>query len=217
MILDIHSHSLSPNPDAVIDLSALVAECDGDFSIPDPYSANQRFSVGIHPWTLTEEIPEGLFDKIERVASLPQVALVGETGVDIPKGGPLFRQMIVFKRMIELSEKIEKPLLIHCVKAQDIIIGLHKELKPAQPWIIHGFRSKLSVAEMFIREGIALSFGQFFNPITVHSVPHELIFAETDESPLPISEIIHSLSDARGTDLSHIIAENTAKLLIKDC
>ena len=213
MILDIHTHALSPNPQAIIDISSLVRDSAGDFQIPAEYSAEQLFSVGIHPWWLTDDLPDGLMEKMEAAASLPQVALIGEAGIDIPKGGPLFRQMTVFKRMIELSEKVGKPLLIHDVKAHEIIIQIHKELRPKQPWIIHGFRSKPTVADMMLREGFYLSFGELFNPVTVHNVPSDRILAETDESKLPISEIIHFLSDARGTDLTHIIAENTTRLI----
>ncbi|MDE6410851.1 MAG: TatD family hydrolase [Muribaculaceae bacterium] len=213
MILDIHTHSMKPNPEAVIDLSSHLRESKEESLIPEGYSPEQRFSVGIHPWTLIEEISPKLLEKVEKAAQHPQVAIIGETGIDIPKGGPLFRQMLVFKQMIELSEKVGKPLLIHNVKAHDVIIGIHKELQPRQPWIIHGFRNKPTIAEMFIREGIYLSFGQYFNPATVHNAPHELILAETDESELPIREIIHLLSDARGTDLTHFIAENGERLV----
>lgn len=212
MILDIHTHSLTPNPQAVIDISALVHDAEGNSDIPSAYSPEQRFSVGIHPWTLTDDVPQGLTERVEKLARNPQVAIIGETGIDIPKGGPLFRQMLVFKQMIEISENVGKPLLIHNVKAHDIIIGVHKELRPKQPWIVHGFRNKPSIAEMFIKEGIYLSFSQYFNPVSVHLAPHELILAETDESGLPIHEIIHLLSDARGTDLSHVIAENCQRL-----
>lgn len=213
MILDIHTHSLAPNPMAVIDLSAQLYEAKEDFEIPSGYSPQQLFSAAVHPWNLTSDIPAGLLERVEKFASDPQVAIIGETGIDLPKGGPLFRQMTVFKKMIELSEKVEKPLLIHDVKAHDIIIGIYKEMRPRQPWIIHGFRGKPSVAGMFTREGIYLSFGQLFNPVTVHNIPHELILAETDESGLPISEIIHFISEARGIDMTHLIAENSARII----
>lgn len=213
MILDIHTHSLSPDPQAVIDLSSLLRDTQGDFSIPSQYSADQLFSIGIHPWTLTEELPDGLLDRLERAAQLPQVAIIGEVGIDIPKGGPLFRQMTVFKKLIEISERVKKPLLIHDVKAHEVIIGLHKEMKPRRPWIIHGFRSKPTVADMFIREGMYLSFGEQFNPLTLHNVPADRILSETDDSPLPISEIIHQISDTRGTDTTHLIEENTRRIL----
>lgn len=213
MILDIHTHRLSPDPQAVIDLSSLLLETEGDFSLPTQYSTDQLFSIGIHPWTLTQELPDGLLARLEKAAMHPQVAIIGEAGIDTPKGGPLFRQMTVFKKLIEISERVEKPLLIHDVKAHEVIIGLHKEMRPRQPWIIHGFRSKPTVADMFIREGMYLSFGEQFNPMTLHNVPADRILAETDESPLPISEIIHNISDTRGTDTTHIIEENTRRII----
>lgn len=215
MILDIHTHNLSPDPTAVIDISSQVK----DYPIPDltgQYSDSQLFSVGIHPWWLTENFPEESISIIEQFAESPQVALIGEVGIDTVKGGPLFRQMLIFKRMVELSERLSKPLLIHDVKAHDIIAGLHKELNPSQTWIIHGFRSKPTVAEMFLRrKGIVLSFGQWFNPMTVHNIPSDRILAETDDSGLPVSEIIHHLSDTRGTDLTGIITRNSARVLDK--
>lgn len=216
MILDIHTHNLSPDTSAIIDLSAQVSQKLASFSIPGEYSPEQGFSVGIHPWTLTEDVPEELFGVVEAVAALPQVKAVGEAGIDIPKGGPLFRQMLVFKRMVEISEKVGKPLLIHNVKAQDIIIGIHKELRPAMPWIIHGFRSKPSVADMMLREGFFLSFGPSFNPVTVHNVPHDRLLAETDDSGISINEVLHCISDARGTDITHYVAENTRHLFNTD-
>ncbi|MDE6028071.1 MAG: TatD family hydrolase, partial [Muribaculaceae bacterium] len=126
---------------------------------------------------------------------------------------PLFTQIIIIKQMIALSENLGQPLLINDVKAHEIIIQTHKDLRPSQPWIIHGFRAKPTVAQMMLREGFYLSFGELFNPLTVHNAPADLILAETDESKLPIKEIIHFLSDARGTDLTHIVAENADKLI----
>ena len=216
MILDIHTHNPKPDPEAIIDISTLVRDAEY-VAIPSGYAGDQLFSVGIHPWWLSDAIPDSLFKKVETAAALPQVALIGEAGLDIPKGGPLFHQMIVFKRMVELSEAMAKPLLIHDVKAHDIILGLHKEMRPKQPWIFHGFRGKPSVAQMFLRErGIWFSFGEAFNTQTIHSLPSDSILAETDESSLTIREIIHNLSDARDTDLTPFIAENIRRLLSQE-
>ena len=212
MILDIHTHRLTPDPEAVIDLSSLVRDNE-DFTIPGDYTPDQRFSVGIHPWWLTSEVSETHILRVEALVADPRVGIIGEVGIDIPKGGPLFRQMLIFKRMVALSERVGKPLLIHDVKAHDIITGLYKELKPSQPWIIHGFRNKPSVAEMFLRLGMYISFGESFNPMTVHNIPADRILAETDESDLPIREIIHQLSDARGIDVTHFITENSSRLI----
>ena len=41
-------------------------------------------------------------------------------------------QVAVFKEQVELSEKYELPLIIHCVKAMDELLALRKERAPKQ-------------------------------------------------------------------------------------
>ena len=121
----------------------------------------------------------------------------------------------MFKRHVELSESLRKPLVIHDVKGHDIIAGARRDLAPTQPWVIHGFRRKPEVAEMLLRAGCYLSFGEQFNADTLRATPEDRILAETDESPLDITEVIASLSAAYGKDLTPTIAENTMKILSK--
>ena len=204
-ILDIHTHHAAPQPEGVISCS------------PEAFSPieGQLYSVGIHPWDVAEGITDEVWDRLETALSHPQVVALGECGIDIPKGGVLFRQMQVFKRQIDLSEKMCKPLIVHSVKAQDIIIGIKKDLNPAQPWLVHGFRGKPTIAKMYADAGIFLSFGEFFNEASLASLPDEFIFAETDESQLSIEKIILNISTVKGHDFTDIIASNTAKLLCR--
>lgn len=203
MILDIHTHHDAPQPEAVV--------C----SRPEEFSPidGQLYSVGIHPWTVSDGVTDNAWEKLATVAALPCVRAIGECGIDVPKGGPLFRQMLVFKKQIEISEKVGKPLIIHCVKAQDIIIGIKKELKPRQSWLVHGFRGKPTIAKMLSDAGIFVSFGEHFNEATLSALSDDLIFAETDESTLSIKEIIARLSAVRDTDLTEIISVNTSRFL----
>lgn len=202
-ILDIHTHHSAPQPRGVICVA------------PEAFSpiGSQLYSVGIHPWDITNGITDQTWEKLEAALENPQAVALGECGIDIPKGGPLFRQMQLFKRQIDLSEKVAKPLIIHSVKGQEVIIGLKKEFKPTQPWVIHGFRGKPTIAKMYTDAGIFLSFGEFFNEDSLKSLPDEFIFAETDESVLSIEEIIARMSVARGIDLTETIAANTSRFL----
>lgn len=200
MILDIHTHSLTPDPEAIIDISGLLKEEGIEKTIEYIESSQsqggQLFSVGVHPWWMAEGVGDEVLDGIRELAHRDEIAAIGEVGIDIPKGGLLFRQMKVFREMIELSEEVEKPLLIHNVKGQEIIIELHKDMRPAQRWAIHGMRSKPGVAAMFLREGLYLSFGEYFNEETLRSVPMDYILAETDESDCSIRKVISSLAGA---------------------
>lgn len=203
MILDIHSHKPAPYPEGVISLRDL----------DTPLIEGQLYSAGIHPWDTADTPTEETFNRLAEIAANPQIVAIGECGVDAGKGAPMFRQLQIFKRQVDLSENLKKPLVIHCVKGADIILGLKRDLEPSQAWIIHGFRGKPTLASQLTAKGIFLSFGEKFNPETVMQMPDGLILAETDDSILSIEEIIGALSEAANRDLSSIVAANTSSLL----
>lgn len=207
-MLDIHTHCGAPRPLALINIDPSET---GDF-IP---AENQFYSVGIHPWNSSTAPSPDVLERLEKWASMSWCAAVGECGVDMLKGGPLFRQLQIMKHHIVLSERLALPLVIHDVKAHDIIIGLKKEMSPRQPWIIHGFRGKPSVAEMLLKAGLSLSFGERFNPDSLKATPADRIFAETDESPLSIEEIINQMSGIYGEDLNPVICSNISRVCPK--
>ncbi|MFG6426506.1 hydrolase TatD [Muribaculaceae bacterium Isolate-037 (Harlan)] len=202
-ILDIHTHHPAPQPNAVVCVS------------PDDFNPieNQLYSVGIHPWKTADALSDDIWEKLEAAAEHPQVVAIGECGIDKIQGGPLFRQMQVMRRQIELSEKVGKPLIIHNVHAQDIIIGVKKDLNPTQPWLVHGFRGKPTIAKMLTDTGIWLSFNDKFNDMSVTETPIQFMLAETDESETPIADIITKLSSLKGEDLTATISENVARFL----
>lgn len=210
MLLNLHTHLPAPRPDAVI--SCRLSE------LPDPSAfPGQLYSVGIHPWDVS---PLGLDETeskaLQQAAEREDVIAIGECGIDLLHldSAPMFSQLLVMKKHIEISEKVGKPLILHCVKAYDSIIGLRKEYAPRQRWIIHGFRAKPTVARMLLQAGIDLSYGERFNPESVALTPPDRLFAETDESTLTIAEIIRNLNSANplispesiNTNLAHLFA-----------
>lgn len=202
MIIDCHTHHSAPAPEAVISVS------------PEEFNPieGQVYSVGIHPWN-TEEAPAAeTLKRLEEIARHPQVVAIGECGIDLLKGGRMFRQLQVFSWQVKLSEAVGKPLVIHQVKSQDIILSVRKDLKPTQPWIIHGFRGKAPMAEVFLKAGCYLSFGEKFNVRAVGSIPSDRILCETDESDKPIAEIIAALNEAAGKDLTEALRDNATRL-----
>ncbi len=203
IILDIHTHHPAPQPEAVVSVS------------PDNFNPieGQLYSVGIHPWLTGDEIPDELWDKLEEAARHPQVVAIGECGIDLVKGGPLYKQMLVMKRQVELAEEVGKPLVIHCVHAHDIVIGLKKDLNPTQNWLVHGFRGKPTIARMFVDAGIWLSFGDRFNDQSVVVVPSGMLLAETDEAEVTIEDVITRLSVLSGRDVKSEIARDSLVFL----
>lgn len=203
MILDIHTHQIPPRPRAIVSVSA------GEL-LP---MEGQYYSVGIHPWHTMEAPPASVIESLRKEAALPCVAAIGECGYDALKGGPAFRQLQVLKMQVELSEELRKPLILHDVKAHDIILGCHRDLSPSMPWAIHGFRGKPELARMFARKGMYLSFSDKFNSAALAMMLEEYpdrILAETDESPLSIEKIVETLSASAGRDLTPLLEKNAA-------
>lgn len=206
-ILDIHTHHEAPQPEGIVALRV---------GTGIRIDTHQRYSAGIHPWDTVAEPGEELWQELESLASRPEIVAIGETGIDLtPHGGPMFRQLQIFKRHCELSERLRKPIVIHDVKGHDIVVGARRDLRPTQNWAIHGFRGKPEVAGMLLRAGCWLSFGAQFNPDTLRVMPEEYILAETDESPVSIEEVIARISNVRGKEMSAAIASNTQRFLEK--
>lgn len=206
MILDIHTHHPVPQPEGVVALR-FSPDMEKTFRL-------QPYSLGVHPWDTVIDHDDIDWNKFERMARATEIMAIGEAGIDLGgKGGALFRQMNIFKRQIEISEILRKPLIIHDVKAHDIIIGLRRDLKPAQKWVIHGFRGKPELAMSLIKSGCYISFGEKFNPNALVAIPEDRILAETDESPLSIEEIIELISVAKDKDMKEVISANTKDFL----
>ena len=203
LCLDIHTHHHPPCPEAVVSAA------------PEGFNPleGQWYSIGIHPWDTDTNVTPEQWEEFDRLAQLPCVVAIGECGIDKLKGGHLYKQMLVLKHQIDLSEKLGKPLIIHDVKAHDIIVGLKRDVTVTQKWLVHGFRGKPSVAKMLTDAGIYLSFGEKFNPETPVTVPENMILAETDESDLSIRQIIAGLSENLGKDMTDTIAVNTWNFL----
>lgn len=143
----------------------------------DGRGLNGYFSVGIHPWATEKPVD---WDELERMLSHDRVVAVGECGLDTLRGAPIERQTEIFRRQIELSERLGLPMILHIVKAVDPMLALRKEMRPRQPWILHGFRGNPEQAAQLVRAGLALSLGPRHNPAAGTAIPPDRLYRETD-------------------------------------
>lgn len=220
-IYDIHTHHEAPQPHGIINIRLNPLNIDSvETLLTQSVIADmeesifpQLYSIGVHPWDVNDMPDENFWQKMRNLASLRNVVAIGETGVDIVKGASMFIQMLILKKHVEISEEIGKSLILHVVKADDMICALRRDLHPKMNWMVHGYRGKPQGAAQLVKAGCFISFGERFNPSTLMSIPKEKILAETDESPLSIEDIIVKLSEIRGMDLHPIIAGNSFKFL----
>ncbi len=203
MILDIHTHHAAPQPQGIISV---------DVDNWQPVEG-QFYSVGIHPWR--DDMGPSEIELLRQTATHPSVMAIGECGLDVNWGAPMYSQILTLRACVEIAVGVGKPMIIHDVKSHAQLIAMHKEYAPEVNWVIHGFRGKPTVAQMLIKEGFYLSFGKQFNPDTLRAMPPNRILAETDESTDDIGDIITSLSAVRADidDFKQLIENNTAAFL----
>lgn len=205
---DIHTHQRPQQATEVV-FSCFKEDCP----LPEEIV---RFSVGIHPWHLTESNADGHWQWLVEMANRPQVVAIGECGLDKLKGPSLALQIDVFKRCALLAEERSLPLIIHAVKCFNELIRLKKELRPVQPWIIHGFRGKKEVAQEYLKHGFYLSFGEHYQEESMRTVPLDKLFLETDESSLTIESIYQKAAHTLGMsveELARQISKNKQRLI----
>lgn len=210
IVLDVHTHHTPPQPEGIIAFDPADLPDEGVYP-------RQYYSVGLHPWTL-QGASGASADRLEALregAERQDVVAIGETGFDTVHAGgaPLAGQMNAFRAHVELSEALRKPLIIHCVKGQEMILGIKKSMQPKQPWIIHGFRGKTSVLDMFVSAGIYVSFGRKFNPDSLVGCPADRILAETDDTPGRIEDVIGALNAVRADVTPDLIAANLRRVI----
>ncbi len=205
--IDIHTHY--PPPEGVLAIQNLMN--------PDTASSMLEqeglFSIGIHPRHIH---PDHWLDDVETLRKLihhPKVLAIGEAGLDGLADLPLSLQQDVFSAMVALSEESGKPLIIHAVRTHQQIALLHRNLKPAQAWIIHGFNMRQSIAQGLSSHHIFLSFGEALlhhqAPATTAAaeVPLELLFLESDDRTIAIELLYQRVASLRNME-TELLKEN---------
>lgn len=195
MLKDIHTHRFTDSAPEEVLLSCPVLKKE----IP---AEAVYVSAEIHPWHLTAENLSCQIERMENMLSDSRVLALGEVGLDKLTECPYPIQINAFEEIVSISEAYGKPLIIHCVKSVDELIAIRKKMRPALPWIMHGFRGKPQQADSLLRHGFYLSFGEHYNSQVMKEIPIERLFLETDESNVPIDELYN-----RAAAIRHISAE----------
>lgn len=202
MLVDIHTHNATTSSYLTVrNVTLLEAK---SFMLEQEKGL---FSIGLHPWTANSYSDE-LFEKLEFYANDKHCIFIGECGLDKNGNIPFETQLLVFEKQISLSEKVNKPIIIHCVGYFNELFNLKQAFKPTQLWIIHGFRGKPELAKQALKNGIALSFGERYNDESVRITPLEKLFIETDESKMSIEQIYKNIATIKACNIDDLVAGN---------
>ena len=199
--VDIHTHTSK----SIVDLIQVV---NLDLNQQGPEQG--CFSYGIHPWALdnAEFQAEKPLQTLEEKLKLPQVLALGEAGLDKIHKASFERQVAVFERQIQLSEALQKPMILHDVRSHNEIIALRKKHKAQQPWIVHGFSGTEQDIKQLIGQGIYLSVGEsLLHPERkIHKsfkfIDLDYLFLETDMAEVGVETVYEAAANLLEMDLS---------------
>ena len=168
-------------------------------------------SVGLHPWHVDTDW-QSKVSRVRSEAMSDHVWAIGECGLDKARGASLSLQMEAFRVQVAIAEELQKPMVIHCVRAFDELLTLRKEVEGAcrkagrvpQSWVIHGFRGNPEQAKQLMAKGFFFSFGHHYNLETLRFVFTSScpFYLETDDLPFSVRQIYEQVARHLDVDVS---------------
>lgn len=181
--IDIHTHQLALAKDLFQVLNYAVGKEQ------EPHSP---CSAGIHPWYIDEAM-DVQFAALNEVASKTNILAIGECGLDKICTTAWTTQLEAFELQIQLAQKINKPLVIHCVRAYAEVLQLLKQYRVDIPVFFHGVHKKQAVIDTLLQHGYYVGLGSFIchggHDETIRSIALDKIFLETDDKSTDIVAI----------------------------
>lgn len=194
-----------------------------------------RSRQGARPAEGDAALDEALAE-IDRLAALPQVKGVGETGLDYFRTGPEGKaaQERSFRAHIEIAKRHGKALVIHDRDAHDDVLRVLKEEGAPERTVFHCYSGDADMAAVCAAHGYFMSFAgnmTFKNAQPLRDAlavaPLDLVLVETDapfltpapyrgrpNAPYLIPVTVRAMAEVRGIDedaLATAIAANTAR------
>ena len=208
-VLDIHTHHMDGKPG-----EAIICKMPNELTIEPGF----WYSVGIHPWEVLNFNNNELLD-LHSLAKHQQVVAIGETGFDRVRYFSQFTQSLLFNNHSNIADEVGKPLIIHMVKATDLLLAERKKLNPKVPWIVHGFRGKPQEAIQLLKAGLYLSYGEHYNVEALRVTPLDCLFLETDEATCGIHTIYNKVAVDLEMDVDELkkqVKKNIDRIFFKE-
>jgi TatD DNase family protein len=188
--LNFHTHQAPSSATETGIYNLLIQEID-DTKIAD----NQRVSAGVHPWYAHPTQWRVQLAQVAALALRPQVVAIGECGLDKLIGPSLEVQLPLFEAQVQLAQSLQKPVVVHCVKAFNELLSWKKCSHVTVPMVLHGFNNKPEVAAQLLQHGFYVSLGAALlredsnAQKALKIIPLERLFLENDAQQTPIQNI----------------------------
>lgn len=139
-------------------------------------------AFAVHPWYIND-LPANWADNLENLLTSYPAALIGECGFDTLKNQNMVLQQQVFDIHISLAHTYRRTLLIHAVRAQNLLEHYWKKLPPK--FVIHSFNGSLELLKQIVKAGGYASFNlKIFknkqSKAILQYIPDDRILLESD-------------------------------------
>jgi TatD DNase family protein len=191
---------------------------------PEVYAA-----VAIHPNETASAAAsrDEVLAEIARLAALPRVRAVGETGLDYYRdSSPPDVQREWFRAHIEIAKATGKALMIHDREAHDDVLDILQQINPPEHVVFHCFSGGAELAKKCAAAGYVMSFAgnvTFPNAGNLRAAaaiaPPELILVETDapfltpvpnrgrqNAPAQVAHTLRAVAEIKGMDVAELCA-----------
>jgi TatD DNase family protein len=199
LYFNLHSHKNFTNPGEVV-LQSVYANFEN-------IGSTGFYSAGLHPWYITNNWQPQLA-LLQKTLQLQNVWAVGECGLDKICNTSFALQHTVFKEQLILANKINKPVIIHCVRAWQEVLALLDEVVMQVPVVFHGYAKNQVLANQILQKGYYLSFGKALQQPSVQQVlktiPAHQFFLETDDAAITIETIYNWAAQALSTNINSL-------------
>ena len=224
--------------DRIVQVGYSAEQSEWCAALADLYPGRVLASVALHPneAPVVEDLAADMAI-IERLAHLPRVRALGETGLDYFRTPPELRdvQQESFKWHIELAKKTNKALVIHDRDSHEDVLSVLLEVGAPEKTVFHCFSGDVEMAKTCIERGYILSFAgtmTFKNAPALREavklVPYSQLLVETDSpflaptphrgmqnTPAQIPTIVRAMAAERGDDLAELcgaLSKNTERV-----
>jgi TatD DNase family protein len=198
--LDFHTHSMRH------------ADCDDLAEIISLHLGQEKdkkyYTVGLHPWW-TDMVVTALQKKaLVALLTDSNCLAMGEMGLDRLKGPNILIQMEVLRSQLTIAQELDKPVIIHCVRAYDQLLQIKKEFPSINKWCVHGYGRNAILAQQLIDHGFYLSLMPA--PVAKYqnwfeSLPIDKLFLETDSMPnVTIEQVYQTVVEVSGIPLESL-------------
>ncbi|MDR1400804.1 MAG: TatD family hydrolase [Endomicrobium sp.] len=118
-------------------------------------------SFGIHPNNVSRVI-HGDFDRLETLVKNEKCIAIGEIGLDYHYSSSMENanfQRELFIKQVDIANKYNKPVIIHCRDAYEDMIDILEKYKTVSRGVVHCFSGNLKQAKIFVKAGFLLGIG----------------------------------------------------------